>query len=412
MNEKIKTKFLLIITGGVAAYKSLELLRLLMRADTDVKVIMTKSAHEFITPLSVAALTGNPPYSDLFDVEDETRMGHIQLARWADNIIVAPASANIIAKMAHGICDDLASTCLLAQNVDNIIIAPAMNPVMWANKNTQENVNILKQQKKLHIIGPDSGEMACLEHGVGRLSAPQDIVDYVMNLPQDNKRLDGKKIIVTGGATIEAIDPVRYISNYSSGKQALHIAKALYARGADVVFIHGNISVALPSYLTAINVHCAQEMYDYVLAQQAYDVMIGAAAVCDWRVANIAEQKIKKQFQYSPSLEFTENPDIISAVGHLREKNRPALVIGFAAESEHIIEYAREKLNNKKCDMIIANDIRNGDIFGSDYNNIHIIKSSVIDAHQQRNYNNISKVEVAHILCDEIYDYFYNKNMN
>ena len=395
-------KILFIICGGIAAYKALDCLRLLIRNGFDIKTIMTKSAHEFITPLSVASLTGQMPYTDIFNPNDEARMGHIQLARWADMIIIAPATSNIIAKIAHGICDDLASTCMMAQNAPHIIIAPAMNPMMWSKKVTCDNIEVLRK-KNYHIVGPDNGEMACGEVGTGKLLAPQILADYALDLlySDPQKSLNHKKILITGGPTYEAIDPVRYIANHSSGKQAIALVRVLAAHGAEIVFIHGPIHETIPQHVKTIDIQTAQEMYHHTTKIiDTIDVAICAAAVCDWHVIP-KKQKIKKQDNIIPKLTFQENPDILSYIGHLPISKRPELVIGFAAESNHTINNAIIKKEKKSCDWIIANDINNN-VFGHDENSI-----TIIDDIQQSTYTDISKYKVAQILCDKIYNYYH-----
>jgi phosphopantothenoylcysteine decarboxylase / phosphopantothenate---cysteine ligase len=359
---------LLIISGGIAAYKSLLLIRLLRRKGYGVRVILTKSAKEFVTPLTVASLSNDKVYDELFNLTDEHEMGHINLSRSADLVVVAPATANIIAKMVHGITDDMATTALLATNKP-VMIAPAMNVRMWHHAATQRNIAQLKADG-ITIIDPVEGDMACGEYGIGRVAEPEDIMAAIEQAltPQI---LKGKRVLVTSGPTREAIDPVRYISNHSSGKQGHAIALACRRAGANVTLITGPVSIPTPS--DAIHVETALQMYEAVHQAGAQDVYICAAAVADWRVVNPSSQKTKKQDDKKkgvmPSLEFTENPDILASL-----KGKAPLVIGFAAETENVIENAKAKLLKKGCNMIIANDVSpETGTFGGDVNSVHIV---------------------------------------
>ena len=322
---------LLVISGGIAAYKALELIRLLRKARAEVRCILTKGGSEFITPLSVSALSEHPVYTDLFSLKDESEMGHIRLSREADIIVVAPASANLMAKLANGIADDLASTTLLASNKP-IFVAPAMNPEMWGKPSTQRNIEILRNDG-IHFIGPAAGEMACGEIGFGRMIEPQDIFEVLQSYFKVSAPLAGKRALVTSGPTYEPIDPVRFIGNRSSGKQGHAIAAALARAGADVTLVTGPVSLADPIGVRTHHVETSVQMLDACRAALPVDIAVCAAAVADWRVENAADQKIKKQAgAATPSLSFIENPDILAEIS--KSPNRPDLVIGFAAETQ------------------------------------------------------------------------------
>lgn len=367
---------LLLITGGIAAYKALLLIRLLKARGIGVKVVMTKAAHEFITPLSVASLTGEKVYTDLFSLTDEVEMGHIELSRAADLVVVAPATANIIAKMAAGLCDDLASTTLLATNKP-VLIAPSMNVKMWEHAATRRNIAQLLQDG-VTLIAPTEGEMACGEFGFGRMAEPEVILAAIEKAltPQV---LAGKHVVITAGGTREAIDPVRYISNHSSGKQGYAIAKAAYLAGANVTLISGEVALTPPFGVKMVKVTSADEMGQAVFAALPADIAICAAAVADFAVANVATQKIKKQAGALPTITFRENIDILKTLSH--HILRPALVIGFAAETENVIENAKAKLAKKGCDMIVANDVAPASgTFGGDENAVSFITSSKVEA--------------------------------
>jgi phosphopantothenoylcysteine decarboxylase / phosphopantothenate---cysteine ligase len=354
---------LLIISGGIAAYKTLHLIRLLRRKGYGVRVILTKSAKEFVTPLTVASLSNDKVYDELFNLTDEHEMGHIALSRSADLVVVAPATANLIAKMVHGITDDIATTALLATDKP-VMIAPAMNVRMWHHPATQRNIAQLKADG-VTIIDPVEGTMACGEFGIGRVAEPEDIFAAIEQAltPQI---LKGKRVLVTSGPTREAIDPVRYISNHSSGKQGHAIAAACRKAGAIVTLVTGPVSIPTPK--DAIHVETALQMYDAVHKAGVQDVYICAAAVADWRVTNPGMQKTKKK-GVMPVLQFTENPDILASL-----KGKAPLVIGFAAETENVIENAQAKLIKKGCDMIIANDVSPATgTFGGDVNSVHIV---------------------------------------
>ena len=346
-------RILLIIGGGIAAYKALELIRLLRKDGAAVTPVMTKAAGEFVTPLSVSALAGEKVYTHLFDLTDEAEMGHIQLSRVADLIVVAPATADLIARMAQGRADDLASTLLLATDTP-VLVAPAMNVRMWHHPATQRNLaTILSDGARL--VGPEEGDMACGEYGLGRLAEPADILAAVRAMLSSGP-LSGKHIIVTSGPTHEPIDPVRYIANRSSGAQGTAIAAALRDLGAKVSFITGPATVPPPDGVDIIRVETAAEMAAAVSAALPADAAVMAAAVADWRVANASDRKMKKDAAGTPpALSFAENPDILRDLS--ASPRRPRLVVGFAAETDHVIDHARAKLAKKGCDWIVANDV-------------------------------------------------------
>ncbi|THF46936.1 bifunctional phosphopantothenoylcysteine decarboxylase/phosphopantothenate--cysteine ligase CoaBC [Allorhizobium terrae] len=372
-------RILLIISGGIAAYKSLELIRRLRERGALVRPIMTAAAQQFITPLAVGALSASHVYLDLFSREDEQDVGHIRLARDCDLIVVAPATANLMAKMAQGLADDLASTVLLAADRP-VLVAPAMNPKMWAHPATQRNVQQL-QQDGIHFIGPMAGEMAeSGENGLGRMAEPLEIVASVESLLDGGEKpLKGRRAIVTSGPTHEPIDPVRYIANRSSGRQGHAIARALAKLGADVTLVSGPVSIADPEGVKTIHVERAEEMRDAVLDLLPADIAVMVAAVADWRVATSSDQKIKKQpGDAPPMLSLTENPDILKTVGH--HAHRPTLVIGFAAETQNIEENGRSKLARKGADLIVANDVSpESGIMGGDRNRVKLITRDGIE---------------------------------
>ncbi|MEC3860787.1 bifunctional phosphopantothenoylcysteine decarboxylase/phosphopantothenate--cysteine ligase CoaBC [Mesobacterium sp. TK19101] len=344
---------LLIIGGGIAAYKCLDLIRRLRERGASVTPVLTRAGAEFVTPLSVSALCERKVFQDLFDLTDEAEMGHIQLSRSADLVLVAPATADLMAKMAQGLANDLASTLLLATDTP-VMIAPAMNVRMWDHPATQRNLATLKADG-VTVIGPNEGGMACGEFGAGRMAEPLEIVAAVDAQFADGP-LKGKRILVTSGPTHEPIDPVRYIANRSSGAQGTGIAKALRDLGAEVVFVTGPASVPPPDGVQVIAVESAQQMHDAVMAALPVDAGVFAAAVADWRVKAQSSQKIKKTREGLPTLEFAENPDILATVSRLT-KNRPPLVVGFAAETEDVVALATAKRGRKGCDWIVANDV-------------------------------------------------------
>lgn len=346
-------RILLIISGGIAAYKSLDLIRQLRKAGAWVTPVMTGSAREFVTPLSVSALAEEKVYQDLFDLTDEAEMGHIELSRSADLIVVAPATANLMAKMAQGLADDLASTLLLATDTQ-VLVAPAMNVRMWDHPATQRNIATLRADG-VSFVGPNEGEMACGEFGPGRMSEPHEIVSAIQAEFEEGP-LTGRRILVTSGPTHEPIDPVRYIANRSSGAQGTAIARALTALGAEVVFVTGPADAARPDRARIVEVETAQEMLEAVEGVMPVDAAVFAAAVADWRVDGASDSKIKKQAGARPTLGFKENPDILATVSQLKQ-GRPDLVVGFAAETDDVIAHATAKRDRKGCDWIVANDV-------------------------------------------------------
>tara|TARA_R110002033_G_scaffold7179_3_gene26807 strand:- start:137 stop:1330 length:1194 start_codon:yes stop_codon:yes gene_type:complete len=344
---------LLIIGGGIAAFKSLDLIRRLREGGATVTPVLTRAGEEFVTPLSVAALAGQKLYRDLFDLGDEAEMGHIQLSRVADLVVVAPATADLMAKMAGGLANDLASTLLLATDKP-VMIVPAMNVRMWKHRATQRNLDTLRGDG-VAVIGPNEGDMACGEYGPGRMAEPLEIVAAV-DAQLGNGRLKGVRILVTSGPTHEPIDPVRYIANRSSGAQGTAIANALRDQGAEVVFVTGPADVAPPIGVEVVRVQTAVQMQQAVEAALPVDVGVFAAAVADWRVTTASDRKLKKTRGGLPALEFTENPDILKTVSHM-EIGRPKLVVGFAAETNDVIANATAKRLSKGCDWIMANDV-------------------------------------------------------
>jgi len=386
-------RILLVIAGGIAAYKSLDLIRRLRERGASVRPIMTRGAQEFITPLAVGALSASHVYTELFSREDEQDVGHIRLARECDLVLVAPATADLMAKMANGLADDLASTVLLATDRP-VLIAPAMNPKMWSHPATQRNSEVL-QRDGIQAIGPMEGEMAeSGERGRGRMAEPLDIVVRVEDLLSGPKPLSGMKAIVTSGPTHEPIDPVRYIANRSSGKQGHAIAAALARLGADVTLVSGPVTIADPMGVKTLHVERADEMRDAVLSALPADIAVMVAAVADWRVATSAEQKIKKQpGEAPPPLELTENPDILKTVGH--HGMRPRLVVGFAAETENVEENGKGKLERKGADLIVANDVSpETGIMGGDRNRVKLISRNGVEG-----WPDLSKDEVAERLA-------------
>ena len=381
-----KKKILLIITGSIAAYKAMDLIRLLSKKSFCVTCILTKAAAEFITPLLASSISGNKTYNELFSIDDELEMGHINLSRQADLIVVAPATANFIAKIANGFADDLASSVVLAAN-KKIIIAPAMNEKMWANKSTQKNV-AKALEEGISMVEPETDILACGEFGIGKMAAPEKICQKICDFFERQNQLKNKKILITGGATYEPIDPVRFIGNHSSGKQAIEIAQVLHEMGADVTLIAGNIReiIFLPQE-NIIRIKTAEEMFAEVKKNlPKTNVFIGCAAVSDFKVKNFSNQKIKKTAEKNLILELEKNPDILEFVG--TSKKRPNLVIGFAAESENLQKYAKEKLLKKNCDLIVANDVEAGKIFGSDQTKVFLVSKN-----KSENLGKISKAK-------------------
>lgn len=416
-------RILLVIGGGIAAYKSLLLIRLLKGRGYGVRAILTKAGAEFVTPLSIAGLTGDKVYQDLFSLTDEAEMGHIQLSRSADLVVVAPATADLMAKAAHGMANDLASTTLLATDKP-VLMAPAMNVRMWLHAATQRNLNTLKADG-VSFVGPDDGDMACGEYGPGRLAEPEQILAAIeamlanpaaaapirvltsealaLDAPDGTVRpLAGRKALVTSGPTHEPIDPVRYIANRSSGKQGHAIASALAAAGADVTLISGPVAQPIPDGVRFVPVETAREMLAATRAALPVDIAIFAAAVADWRTDTDAVQKIKKTAGGAPpSLSLVENPDILATIAQLSE-NRPQLVVGFAAETENVIDHAIAKRKRKGCDWIVANDVSpETGIMGGDRNTVHLI-----DANGVEDWPSLAKGDVAERLVARIAQHF------
>lgn len=387
-------RILLIVSGGIAAYKALELVRRLRERGAEVRAILTKGGAEFITPLSLSALTEDRVYSDLFSLTDEAEMGHIQLSRAADLLVVAPATADILAKMTAGIADDLATTALLATDKP-VLVAPAMNVRMWQHAATQENIGRLRE-RGVHIVGPNEGPMACGEFGPGRMAEVMEIIAAIERRLGTAGALAGRKALVTSGPTHEPIDPVRYIANRSSGRQGHAIAEAFAAAGAETLLVSGPVSLDDPPGVRVIKVESAREMLEACLAALPVDVAVGAAAVADWRVAGVPTQKLKKKAEL-PELKLEENPDILAQIARHREA-RPRLVIGFAAETERVAEQGRAKRQRKGCDWILANDVSaESGTFGGADNEITLIDDSGAET-----WPRLSKHAVARRLVERV----------
>lgn len=398
MNNNLK--ILLIISGGIAAYKSLELIRIFKKNNIKVQVVLTKGGAQFVTPLSIAALSEEKVYQDLFSLKDETEMGHIQLSRKNDLILVAPASANIIAHVAAGIANDLATTIILAANKP-VLFAPSMNVEMWNNSITKNNVQFLKNNN-YKFVGPEPGDLACGEEGNGRMSEPENIKKYISSMFKKKKlNID---VLVTAGPTFEAIDPVRFIGNRSSGKQGIAIAKAFSELGANVTLVLGPSSQTVPEYIRVINIETAKDMLEAVKTIKNIDVAICAAAVSDWAIKNPSKNKIKKNNEKIPRINFALNPDILAYISN-KKKDRPKLVIGFAAETNNLINNAKDKLKSKKCDWIIANNVlEEPGVFGGDNNNITLITKDNIESWDKCSKTKVAK-KLASKVIKEILDY-------
>ncbi|MBO6605090.1 MAG: bifunctional phosphopantothenoylcysteine decarboxylase/phosphopantothenate--cysteine ligase CoaBC [Roseicyclus sp.] len=387
-------RILLIIGGGIAAFKALDLIRRLRDQGASVVPVLTKAGEEFVTPLSASALAAQKVYRDLFDLTDEAEMGHIELSRAADLVVVAPATADLMAKMAGGHANDLASTLLMATD-KRVLIAPAMNVRMWEHPATQRNLVVLRGDG-VHVVGPDEGNMACGEYGPGRLAEVPDIVAAIGAALGDGP-LTGRHAIVTSGPTHEPIDPVRYIANRSSGAQGAAIAAALRDLGARVTFVTGPATVPPPEGVAVTRVETAREMAEAVAAAHPADVAVFAAAVADWRVENAAAEKMKKGAGGLPVLAFAENPDILADVAKMGA-GRPALVVGFAAETEDVVAHARAKLDRKGCDWIVANDVSpETGIMGGAENAVHLVTATGVD-----DWPRMAKGEVARRLAARI----------
>jgi phosphopantothenoylcysteine decarboxylase/phosphopantothenate--cysteine ligase len=384
-------RVLLIIGGGIAAFRSLELIRELRRRGCHVRCILTVGGAQFVTPLSVAALSGEKVHQELFSLTDEAEMGHIELSRAADLLVVAPATADLMARMAHGMANDLATTALLATDKP-VLIAPAMNVRMWLHLATQRNLARLEADG-IAVIGPDEGEMACGEYGPGRMATPTAIADAVQArlAPATTGPLAGRHVLVTSGPTHEPIDPVRYIANRSSGKQGHAIAAAAAAAGARVTLVSGPVTLPDPPGVTVIKVETAREMAQAVDAAVPADIGIFAAAVADWRVAQDSTRKIKKEGGAVPALSLTENPDILAGIARRTGPDRPLLVVGFAAETHDVITHAQAKRARKGCDWIVANDVSpQTGVMGGDRNAVHIVDEAGVET-----WPDLDKAEVA-----------------
>ncbi len=390
-------RILLIVGGGIAAYKSLELIRAFRKRGVAVRCILTAAAQHFVTPLSASSLSGDKVYTDLFSLTDEAEMGHIELSRDADLLVVAPATADLLAKMAHGLANDLASTALLATDKP-VLAAPAMNVRMWHHAATQRNLEILRGDG-ISFVGPDAGEMACGEFGLGRMAEPETIADAALGLldGQAAGPLAGRRMLVTSGPTHEPIDPVRYIANRSSGKQGHAIAEALAALGADVTLVSGPVGIPDPRGVRTVHVETARDMLAAVEAALPADAAVFCAAVADWRTAGEGAEKMKKDKGGPPALSLVENPDILATVAH-RTEGRPILVVGFAAETQKVIEHAKAKLARKGCDWIVANDVSAATgIMGGDSNTVHLVSAAGVEP-----WPTMSKDAVARALAQRI----------
>ena len=377
-----KKRIILGVGGGIAAYKSAELIRQLRTHGADVRVVMTKAGCEFITPLTLQALSNNPVHLHLLDPKAEAGMGHIELARWADLILIAPATADLIANITHGLSSNLLTTLITASKAP-IAIAPAMNQAMWHNKTTQKNIKTL-ENLNVHILGPSSGEQACGDVGLGRMLEPDTIITELANCFKSSL-LNGRKIIITAGATQESIDPVRFITNHSSGKMGFALAEVAAEFGADVTLITGPVHLDTPDRVQRINILTAFEMLEACQNQLPADIFISAAAVSDYRIKTPSKHKIKKQLKENEtlSLHLIKNPDILSTIS--KSKNRP-FCVGFAAETQNIIENAEKKLTSKKLDLVIANNVANKKIgFNSDLNAVSIISNNKQPIHLAQN---------------------------
>lgn len=393
-------RILLIIGGGIAAFKSLLLIRVLAKRGIKTTCIVTKGGQEFVTPLSIGGLSGEKVFTELFSLSDEAEMGHIELSRSADLVVVAPATADLMAKAVHGLANDLASTTLLATD-KRVLYVPAMNVRMWEHPATQRNIETLRENHAL-FIGPEEGEMACGEFGFGRMAEPETIADAIEQILAGKTDLDalkpkplkGKHVLITAGPTREPIDPVRYLSNHSSGKQGYAIARACAALGADVTLVSGPVAIISPQGVNTVQVESARDMLTACVKALPADVFIAVAAVADWRPIDCPKSKIKKDKHGLPPLSLTANPDILHTIAH--GKNRPELVIGFAAETDNVVEYAQAKRAKKNCDMIVANDV-SGDVMGGNNNTMIVITKDGVDA-----WPLMSKQKAAEALAQKI----------
>ena len=393
-------RILLIIGGGIAAFKSLLLIRVLAKRGIKTTCIVTKGGQEFVTPLSIGGLSGEKVFTELFSLSDEAEMGHIELSRSADLVVVAPATADLMAKAVHGLANDLASTTLLATD-KRVLYVPAMNVRMWEHPATQRNIETLRENHAL-FIGPEEGEMACGEFGFGRMAEPETIADAIEQILAGKTDLDalkpkplkGKHVLITAGPTREPIDPVRYLSNHSSGKQGYAIARACAALGAEVTLVSGPVAITPPQGVNTVQVESARDMLTACEKALPADVFIAVAAVADWRPIDCPKSKIKKDKHGLPPLSLTANPDILHTIAH--GKNRPELVVGFAAETDNVVEYAQAKRTKKNCDMIVANDV-SGDVMGGNNNTMIVITKDGVDA-----WPLMSKQKAAEALAQKI----------
>jgi len=399
MNKSLKNKkILFIIGGGIAAYKSLDLIRLLKKEECEIKVVLTKSGKNFVTPLSVASLSQNKVYQNIFDSEKEAEMDHISLSRWCDIILFAPITANSISKLAAGRADDLASTLVLASN-KQIVLVPAMNVRMWLHKSTQTNINTLLDYGYLSV-GPTAGEMACGEYGEGKMSTPEEIFDFIKKYFSERNIVKNKKLkaLVTAGPTKEYLDPVRFITNNSSGKQGYEIAKSLAKFGIDTTLISGPSILKKPENVKIVKVETAAQMYEETKKILPVDIAVCAAAITDFKPEKYEKNKIKKN---TLNLNFKRNIDILEFLSK-NNSQRPKLVVGFAAETSDVIKFAKEKKNKKYCDWIIANDVSNREIgFNSDYNAVSIIYENKIEKIEKN-----LKSYIANIIAKKIVNNF------
>jgi phosphopantothenoylcysteine decarboxylase / phosphopantothenate---cysteine ligase len=386
-------RILLIVGGGIAAYKACELIRLVRKAGIAVRCVLTDGGAQFVTPMTLAALSEQPVHTSLWDLKDEAEMGHIQLSREADLVVVAPATADLMARMANGLADDLATTLLLATDKP-VLAAPAMNVRMWQHAATRRNVARLRGDG-VTVLEPDEGPMACGEYGPGRLPEPEAILAAIQSALTPDRRLAGKHVLVTAGPTHEPIDPVRYIANRSSGWQGFAIAEACAAMGARVTLVAGPVALPTPAGVYRIDVESAAEMAQAVDAALPADAAIMVAAVADWRVETAAGQKLKKG-SMSPHLSLVPNPDILATLG--ASPHRPRLLIGFAAETERVVEHASTKRTAKRADWIVANDV-SGDVMGGDANAVHLVTGDGVES-----WPRAPKGEVARRLAERIAD--------
>jgi phosphopantothenoylcysteine decarboxylase/phosphopantothenate--cysteine ligase len=396
MNRTLEQRrLLLIIAGGIAAYKSLDLIRRLKERGASVQAVMTRAAHEFVTPLSVGSLTGEKVYSALWSLDDEAEMGHIRLSRNADLIVVAPATADLMARMVAGLADDLATATLLAADKP-VLVAPAMNVMMWAHPATIGNLEILRR-RGVRQVGPNAGALADGETGPGRMAEPLEIVAAIEGVFREQGSLAGRRALVTSGPTYEPIDPVRFIGNRSSGKQGHAIAAALAARGAETVLVTGPSHEPDPPGARVIRIETAREMLAACEAALPVDIAVCAAAVADWRIADAAAQKLKKNGGAPPTLSLVENPDILATLSRPGPK-RPRFVVGFAAETEHVVEHAKAKRLRKGCDWILANDVSPATgTFGGPRNRVHLVSADTVE-----DWPDLPKDEVAARLADRL----------